>query len=137
MVKAANSIVVAILESPVHRLLSGTLDAIRYRGQRTGQQHVTPTQYVEHGDDLLIFVGRPETKSWWHNFRTARDVEVLVRGQWRAMRGRVVVGNAEPETMVPLLDAYLKRFPKAGRALDGESGGDRARHAVMVVCQPR
>ena len=128
---------VAILDSPVHRLLSGTLDVIRYRGQRTGQQYATPTQYVEQGDDLLIFVGRPETKTWWHNFRTDRDVEVLVRGKWRAMRGRAVVGQAEPETMVPLLDAYLKRFPKAAKALDGGSSGDPARHAVMVVCQPR
>ena len=134
---AANSIVVAILKSPVHRLLSGTLDVIRYCGQRTGQQYVTPTQYVEQGDDLLIFVGRPETKSWWHNFRTDRDIEVLVRGRWQAMRARAVVGKDEPETMVPLLDGYLKRFPKMAKALEGESSHDRVRHAVMVVCQPR
>ncbi len=134
---AANSIVVAILKSPAHRLLSGTVDVIRYRGQRSGQEHVTPTQYVEQGGDLLIFVARPETKSWWRNFRTDRDVEVLVRGRWQAMRARAVVGKDEPETMVPLLDGYLKRFPKVAKALEGESGDDRARHAVMLVCQPR
>ena len=134
---AANSIVVAILRSPVHRLLSGKLDVIRYRGQRTGEQHVTPTQYVQQGDDLLIFVGRAETKSWWRNFRTDRDIEVLVRGRWQAMRARAVVGKDEPETMVPLLDGYLKRFPKMAKALEGESSHDRVRHAVMVVCQPR
>ncbi len=105
-----NSIVVAILKSPVHRLLSGTLDVIRYRGQRTRQQHITPTQFVEHGDDLLIFVGRPDTKSWWRNFRTDHDIEVLVRGRWQGVRARSVVGKDEPETIVPLLDGYLTRF---------------------------
>lgn len=134
---AANSIVVAILTSPVHRLLSGKLDVIRYRGHRTGEQHVTPTRYVQQGDDLLIFVGRAETKAWWRNFRTDRDIEVLVRGRWQAMRARAVVGKDEPETMVPLLDGYLKRFPKVAKALEGESSHDRVRHAVMVVCQPR
>jgi hypothetical protein len=65
-----NAFVSTLLRSPFHRLLSGSTDLIRYRGRRTGREITMPTQYAEHGSDILILVGRPDTKTWWQNFRT-------------------------------------------------------------------
>jgi hypothetical protein len=133
----ANSFVASILRSPIHRVLSGSTDLVRYTGRRSGRQFTTPTQYVGKDDDLLILVGRPETKTWWRNFLEERDLDVLVQGRWRPMRARAVNGADEPEVIGPLLEVYLRRFPKAARALAGDNLEDRSRRAVLVRCRPR
>jgi hypothetical protein len=125
-----NSIVGSVLTSPLHRVLSGSTDLIRYTGRRSGRTVTTPTQYARHGDDVVILVGKPETKTWWRNFRDDRDLDVLVQGTWRPMTGRAVVGAVEPDVIAPLLDAYLERFPKLADDLDGDA-------AVVVWCRPR
>jgi hypothetical protein len=132
-----NTFVAALLSSPLHGLLSGSTDLVRYTGRRSERQFTTPTQYVRLDDDLLILVGRPEAKTWWRNFREERDLDVLLQGRWRPMRGRAVIGADEPETIGPLLDVYLQRFPKAARALDGATPEARARGAVVVRCRSR
>ena len=125
-----NVVVSGVLRSPLHRMLSGSTGLVRYTGRRSGRQFITPAQYVEHGADVLILVGHAETKTWWRNFRSDRDLEVLVRRTWRTMTARAVVGTDEPGTIAPLLDAYLQRFPKAARLL-----GDP--FTVVVWCHPR
>ena len=135
----ANQVVCKLLESPAHRLMSGSTDVIRYQGRRSGKTFRTPTQYATYGDGLVIFVGRPDTKSWWRNFGQDRDLDVLVAGDWRAMVGRAVVGADEPDTIAPLLNAYLQRFPKTSRLLDetvGDGDGEGA-GTVVVWCRPR
>jgi hypothetical protein len=131
-----NTFVSALLRSPVHGLLSGSVDLVRYRGRRSGREITTPTQYAEDGNDVLILAGRPETKSWWRNFRDDHDVDVLVRGTWRSMIGRALLGARDPETVAPLLDIYLARFPKAARTL-GDDPDARVAHAVVVRCRDR
>jgi len=127
----------AVLESPAHRLLSGSTDVVRYRGRRSGTEFSTPTQYARYGDDLVILVGKPETKRWWRNFRVDRNLDVLVQGQWLAMTGRAVVGADEPEVISPLLDTYLERFPKVAKHLGGGTREDQVNRAVVVWCRPR
>lgn len=137
--KVANRVVSAVLRSPAHRVLSGAVDVIRYTGRRSGRRFSTPTQYARRGDEVIILVGHPEAKRWWRNFRDDRDIDVLLERRWVPMRARAVIGADEPEVATPLLDAYLERFPKAARTLngDGDGAGDRVRHAVLVRCRPR
>lgn len=132
-----NAIVSSLLRSPLHRVLSSSTNLVRYIGRRSGRTFTTPTQYVRRGDDLIIAIARPETKTWWRNFRSDRDVEVLVQGRWLPMTGRAIVGADEPESVAPLLDAYLERFPRAQGAVAGGGGGSAARRAVIVWCRPR
>ena len=122
-----NSVVSGVLRSPLHRVLSGSTGLVRYAGRRSGRQFIMPAQYVEHGADVLILVGHAEAKTWWRNFRDGRDLDVLIRRTWGMMTARAGVGADEPETIAPLLDAYLQRFPKAARS----------RGAVVVWCRPR
>ena len=135
----ANAMVAGMLQSPAHGLLSGSTALVRYTGRRSGRQVTTPVQYAAIGDggDLVILVGRPDTKTWWRNFRHDRALEVLVRRQWQPMVGRAVIGADDPATAGELLEAYLGRFPKATRALAGDTPEDRVRQAVAVRCRLR
>jgi hypothetical protein len=136
-VAIGNAIVTMVLRSPLHRMLSGSTDVIRYTGRRTGRVFTTPTQYASSGDDIVIMVARAASKQWWRNFTDERDLDVLVRRTWRPMRARAVIGAHEPETVRPLLDAYLARFPRMAKFLSGETEEERIRHAVVVWCRPR
>lgn len=132
-----NWAVAGVLRSPAHRLLSGSIDLVRYTGRRSGRRITTPTQYARVGDDVVILVGRPDAKQWWRNFRDPGDLEVLVRGEWLPMTGRVLTGAREPDAAAQLLKSYLDRFPRAGRALDGDTVEAKAAQAVIVLCRPR
>jgi deazaflavin-dependent oxidoreductase (nitroreductase family) len=132
-----NVVVSAVLRSPLHGLLSGSTDLVRYTGRRSGKQFTTPTQYVRDRNGVVILVGSPEAKGWWKNFRDERDVELLIGRRWMPMTARALVGADEPAAVAPLLDAYLRRFPRAARAFGADTGESRARRAVVVWCQPR
>jgi hypothetical protein len=134
-VAVGNAFVSALLRSPLHRVLSRSTDLVRYTGRRSGRRITTPTQYARRGDDIVILVGRPDAKTWWRNFRSDANLDVLLRGRWVPMTARAVVGADEPETIGPLVDAYLARFPKAVTVLGGEA--DRVSRAVVVWCRPR
>ncbi len=131
-----NRIVKALLASPLHRLLSGSTDVIRYTGATSGRVFSTPTQYARLEDGIVIMSGRAETKQWWRNFIEERDIDVLIEGHWTAMRGQARRGSVEPEDTERLLDAYLKRFPRVARTLSTDPA-ERVRAAVLVECHPR
>jgi F420H(2)-dependent quinone reductase len=132
----ANSIVGAVLRSPLHRVLSGSTDLVRYTGRLSGREITTPTQYARRGDDVVILVGRPRRKVWWRNFREDRPIELLLRRRWEPMTARAVLGADEPDVAAPLLESYLERFPRAARALGGGTDEERIRAAVLVWCRP-
>jgi deazaflavin-dependent oxidoreductase (nitroreductase family) len=132
-VKIINRLVKAVLVSPLHRLLSGSTAVIRYSGRRSGHQYSTPVQYAPDGDDVIVLAGRHETKTWWRNFTTGHDAEVLLDGDWQSMTGTAVVGTGEPDRADELRNGYLARFPKAAKTLG--AAGDPA-VAVMLVFEP-
>jgi hypothetical protein len=76
------------LASPLG-FLSGRAVLVRYTGRVSGLQRRLPVNVNRLGDEYLIYVGLPERKTWWHNFRSPWPVE-LVRGP-RVVRGSAVV----------------------------------------------
>ncbi len=110
-IRVFNPIVVAILRSPAHRLLSGALLLLTVTGRRSGRKFTFPVMYAPDGDDLLVFVGMHEEKQWWRNLRGGAQVTARVRGHEEARDAELLTGDrsalAEP------LAAYLRRFPKA------------------------
>ena len=80
------------LTSPLG-FLSGRAALIRYTGRVSGRAFQLPVNVYPYGDDLLIRVGKPESKTWWRNFSSPWSIEV-VRGR-RIVRGTgvAVAGN--------------------------------------------
>jgi deazaflavin-dependent oxidoreductase (nitroreductase family) len=76
-----NSVVLAVLRSPAHRLLSGMVIELRYTGRRSGRHYALPVQYARAGDRLVVAPQAADSKMWWRNFLTAQPVTVRLRGQ--------------------------------------------------------
>jgi deazaflavin-dependent oxidoreductase (nitroreductase family) len=85
-----NSVVLAILRSPAHRLLSGSAIELRYTGRRSGRQYVLPVQYARTDGRLVLAPQGAESKTWWRNFRTPQPVTVRLQGRLREGTARVV-----------------------------------------------
>jgi hypothetical protein len=76
-----NALVLAILRSRVHRLLSGLAVELRYTGRRSGRTYALPVQYARTGDRLILWPQGADRKSWWRNFRTPGPVMVRLAGR--------------------------------------------------------
>ena len=132
-----NAAVGMLLRSPLHGVLSGSTALIRHTGRRSGRTITTPTQYAPSGEGIVIFVGKWDTKSWWRNFRTPYDADVLVRGQWLPVTAEAVIGGDDPARAASLLGDYSVTFPRVLKGLGEGTLVKQALRAVLVKCVPR
>jgi deazaflavin-dependent oxidoreductase (nitroreductase family) len=109
--RLGNFFVVGLLRSPLHRLASGSVLLITYRGRRSGRRFTIPVMYAEREGSLTIFVGHPARKRWWRNLRGGAEVEVRLRGRRLREQAEVVEDGAARAT-------YLDRYPRARVAID-------------------
>ena len=108
-----NPLIVGILRSPFHALLSGGLMLLTVTGRRSGRRFTFPVGYQRHGDELTVMVSEARRKSWWRNFAEPGGVEMRVRG--RDLSGeaeRVAPGSAEFRSSC---ERALHRMPWLGR----------------------
>jgi hypothetical protein len=86
----ANRGVLALLRSPLHRLLDPGLRELRYRARRSGRTVALPVMYAQSGDRFVVLVGNAPSKVWWRHFTTPAPVEVRRGHRVRQGIGRVV-----------------------------------------------
>jgi deazaflavin-dependent oxidoreductase (nitroreductase family) len=76
--KLYNPIVVSLLRSPLHGVMSKSVMLLTYKGRRSAREFTTPVSYVRDGGELLVVSSRDH--SWWKNLRGGAPVAVRVRG---------------------------------------------------------
>ncbi|GAA3832527.1 hypothetical protein [Nocardioides panacisoli] len=89
---------------------SGALLGLRVRGVTSGRAIELPVMYAADDDGLVVLPGRPESKRWWRNLRTAAPVAVLRDGRWTAGEG-VVLRDAD-DGYARALESYRRRWPR-------------------------
>ncbi|MCX8562269.1 hypothetical protein OS122_15345 [Mycolicibacterium mucogenicum] len=67
--RALNKAAVGLTTVPVvGNIVGRSLVEIRYTGRKSGRSFQTPVNYRLSGDDVVIRVMSPDSKSWWRNF---------------------------------------------------------------------
>jgi len=132
LLRLVNPLVRAVLRSPLHPLLSGSLAVLDYRGRRSGRLFAIPVLYAEHEEAFVVLAATPERKRWWRTFREPAPATLLVRGAAHAVEGRVLEGSERRDA----LRAWLGRFPRASRpvglaARSGDAELDASRAVVV------
>ena len=126
-----------VLRSPAHGLLSGTTAVVRYRTARSGDLVELPVRYVVDCQDLVVLVGQAEQKRWWRDFLEQRQADVLVKGQWTVMNGRVLLGSGEDfHEARRVLARYLAVRPRGARSLNGADLDARTSGATLMCLRP-
>ncbi len=110
-----NDIMLGIINSPVHGMMSGSIMALTYTGRKSGKSYTTPVNYIRErlpngGERLWTLSERDRT--WWRNFRGgARATLGIQRNSFP------VIGYAieEPAAVEEALAHYLEMSPGTAR----------------------
>lgn len=108
-----NPVVVWILRSPLHVLLSAGLLLFTVTGRRSGRRYTIPVGYQRQGNRVTILVSEAARKQWWRNYLEAGPAELRIRG--RDHEGRATVVDAGTEEFRESAAATLRRMPWLGR----------------------
>ena len=111
MNKIVNPLVLLILRSPLHKLMSDTLLIITCYGHKTGREYSLPVQYAQAGNTIYIVPGNPQQKTWWRNLKEAAPVRLALRGQTLAGNAVVLKPGTDAEAILAGFSLYLRRFP--------------------------
>lgn len=121
----SNRFIAALLRSPLHPILSGSVTLLTVTGRKTGRPITTPVNYVRRGDALSVISFRDRT--WWRNARGGGPVTLKLQG--REARGRAAVIEDEAGVAAALADV-LRQAPGYARflkiALDARGQPDAA-----------
>jgi len=124
LLRLANPLVRAVLESRAHRLVSGRLVLLAYRGRTSGHEFRIPLRYARTDAGALVAVAvRPERKLWWRTFSEGEQAILTLRGERVDVRGVVSAGGERDAA----LRAYVGRYPRSTRLTE---------HAAVVVFEP-
>jgi hypothetical protein len=74
-----NPIMVWLLYSHLHWILSGITMVIQYTGRKSGKQYRLPTGYLRVGDTLLT--ASLKRRKWWRNLRGGAQVTLRLQGK--------------------------------------------------------
>ena len=107
--RLANMVVVALSESPLHRLYSHQVIVLRFTGRRSGRGYAIPVSYLLCNDDgrHLIHCMTHVQGVWWKNLLDAGDIDVTWKGQRCRMSARVETEDTG------VIEQALDRFCRA------------------------
>jgi hypothetical protein len=116
--KVVNPVLKAVLRSPLHRLVSESLMALRFQGIKSGARYSIPVGYLQRGEKLFVF----SHSAWSNNFRGGAPVWLRLRGKDIRGTARVIEDRDRVGAIVGLLvakhgDAMAERM---GLVVDGQ-----------------
>ncbi len=135
-----NPIVRTLLNSPAHRLLSGSILALYFHGRKSGRALCTPVRYLRDGNTLTVVTGADT--AWWPNFIETQRVEVQLAGRrktaeataYRAPDPMVRAGLSNLLRAHPGDAAYLEiARDKGSGAIDGMWEADSYENALATA----
>ncbi len=85
-----NPVMIRVLTSRAHRILSAGLCVIAYEGRRSGRTFRLPVGYHDFDGTVVVSTSIASERSWWRNFQGGHPARLCVKGQWRELEGRVL-----------------------------------------------
>jgi deazaflavin-dependent oxidoreductase (nitroreductase family) len=73
-----NTIMIGILRSPLHGLISGDIMLVTYQGRKSGKTYTTPVNYIRDGEILLVT--SLQKRTWWRNLLGGAPVMLRLQG---------------------------------------------------------
>lgn len=102
-----NPMMIGLLHSPVHGLMSASLMTISYTGAKTGNKHTVPVRYMRDGNHVCCTTSTDT--GWWHNFRDPRSVQLRLEGA--KVDGTATAVRNDPKRIEPVLLELWSRYP--------------------------
>lgn len=123
-----NPMMVLILKSPLHGMISKGTMLVSVTGRKSGKSISTPTNYLRDGNTLCVISWRD--RKWWRNLRGGAQVRVLLEGKSVEGHGQVI---EEEKSVAQSLFEYYKKVPQAAKYV--QIGFDGAGLPVSADCE--
>ena len=102
-----NPIMVWLLKSPLHGVISKSVMLITVTGRKSGKQISTPANYLRDANMLWVISWRD--RKWWRNLRGGAKAQVLLAGQTAEGQGQVI---EEQKAVAQSLFEYYSKVPQ-------------------------
>jgi hypothetical protein len=114
-----NPIMIWMLYSPLHGILSGNMMVVNYTGRKSGKAYRLPVSYKRIDDTLLT--SSYQTRTWWRNLRGGVPVTVHLQG--KDINGLAEVIEDEHGVMNGIT-AFIGGDPQTARMFGVKLGAD-------------
>jgi deazaflavin-dependent oxidoreductase (nitroreductase family) len=114
-----NPLVIRLLRSPLHALMSGSVLLLNYRGRRSGRSYTTPVSYIRDGEHVLLVGARDHSR--WKNLRSGAPVRLRTGGRDEEGIAEVLEGASAEVALLAMLRAVpaYRRHWKVELGQDG------------------
>jgi deazaflavin-dependent oxidoreductase (nitroreductase family) len=129
-----NPIIVGLLRSPLHWLLSSGIILVGYTGRQSGRARSVPVSYVrDEADENLLWTTSLRKRTWWRNLRGGAPVTLRLRGKNRPATGTAI---EDEKGVAEALIRYLRQTPNFAQhfeiaVVDGEPNAEDALRAAQ------
>jgi len=113
-----NPMVITLLRSPLHPLMSANTALIEFRGRKSGKIYQMPVSYHETEHAVHLFTDR--SNGWWRNLQGGDAMKIRIRGIEHIGRPQVEVEDspAKQAALTSFLTAVPRDASSAGVHLD-------------------
>jgi len=101
-----NPIMIWILKSPIHKMMSGTILLLTITGHKSGRAITVPVNYIRDGRTLWVVSDRQRV--WWRNLTGGAALTVMLARKTKQARGEVILHDKE---IMHALTEYFKLAP--------------------------
>lgn len=108
-----NPLIVAILGSWLHWLLSSGLMILKVTGRHSGKTYSIPVGYHDVGEAIVVLVSDAAHRQWWRNFRSPAMAQVRLRGSWMSVEGSAP--SPDSAEFASCAEQAFRRAPFIGR----------------------
>jgi hypothetical protein len=105
-----NNLVIRLLRSPLHSLLSRNVMLVTVTGHKSGKRYTAPVEY-HYQDGLWTITSRRE-RTWWKNIQHGTPTEIHWRGQTIP-----VVGTVIQENIAFIRQTYQTMYPRVSTSI--------------------
>lgn len=107
--RVLNPVMKTVLRSPLHRVASGTIALLHFRGAKSGREFVTPLSYVR--EDQTIWFLSAHSTNWWKNFRKG-GVPVSIEIARKTVNGTARLWDGDTDELREHVRRYLCALPR-------------------------
>ena len=102
--RVLNAVMRILLRSPLHRLRSGRVVLLGFRGRRSGRRYLMPVSYWEPRPSQVVCLTSATWSRWWQNLDGA-EVVVWLRGHERSGHAELI---GDPGSRRQLVSGFLR-----------------------------
>ena len=129
LLKFINPMMVRLLRSPLHFLMSGSLLLMTLVSKYTNRPYTKLVRYVQDGATVRCFSSR-KTR-WWRDLADGTEVVLALRGAEGRYRVNVILDD--PPRIEELLKAYLTQYPQDAAFYEVKLNKDRTPNAADLT----